>query len=127
MISPTEKFKACVKAFENIKRGIYQDETHRGQPITPALVSKEAGLTKSYLHRKRKSHRLLVAEIDQYNKTQPIAERGSSNAKLKADLEEMEKDCLSYKELYEQALARELILFKQVCELEKEISQFKKL
>ena len=126
MNSNTTKFKACEEAFERLKKGVPIVKELKGMPITPSLVSKEAGHDKGYLKRKRPSHEVLIYEIDTFNK--------SRTESLEAKLEGMavalakeKKKADDFEKKYNKALEHELLMFKQLCVFEEKIAQLERL
>lgn len=123
MEEQTSKYYECEKAFERIKKGVFIHEESKFKKITPALISIEAGLDKGYLKRNRINHQILIKQIDDFEKSK--AATLSAHYKEQLKISKYQIEIKKYKELYEEALIRELKLFNQLCEYEKQLEQFK--
>ncbi len=116
----------CKQAFERLAAGKPQRlliTDYKIYRITAATVSKEAGFDAGYLKESRVKHRPLLLEISQFKTYQQT--RTGSDKKQILDLSDQlrdEKNLVNDSEtLYEEALARELVLVAKLVELEFQI------
>jgi hypothetical protein len=108
----------CEKAFLRLKEGNPNQEDFKGEPITASLVSKEAGFDAGYLKFSRPAHRALLNQIDiQKNSTNSGGPKAKV-AKLEKEIKKLTSDKNKYKQQRDDSLARELILYQQLSELQ---------
>ena len=116
----------CDQAFERLVAGKPQRlliTDYKIYRITAAVVSKEAGFDAGYLKKSRVNHRPILLEISQFKAHQQT--RTGSEQKQMLDLSDQlrdEKNLVNdFETLYEEALARELVLVAKLAELESQI------
>jgi hypothetical protein len=109
--------KKCEEAFQRLKDG-KPNKDFLGLIITPSLVSKEAGFDGGYLKSSRIVHKGVLNDIESYNKTQQEGGLKRKISKLEAKLKKSESEVCNYKNLFEAAISRELLLFDKLNKLE---------
>jgi hypothetical protein len=110
--------KKCEDAFQRLKDGEPNNASFAGLIVTPSLFSKEAGFDGGYLKNSRTVHRSLLNKIEDYKTTQQEGGLKRQIAKLEAKLKNSEDKVCEYKQLFEFAISRELLLFEKLNRLE---------
>lgn len=108
------------EALERLKKGVPLI-VPKDSKISKDSVSLEAGRKKGSIKKSRAIFKQLIAAIEEAaleHKSSEISER-EKLTKVKVKLE-------NYRKLYEEALAREIMLIKRIYELEKHLSDFTK-
>lgn len=121
-----DRLLLCEQAFGRLTAGKPQRlliTDYKIYRITAAMVSKEAGFDAGYLKRSRINHRPLLLEISQF-KAQEQTRTGCEQKKildLSGLLQDEKNQVNNFETLYEEALARELVLVAKLVELESQI------
>lgn len=108
----------CYQALERLVAGKPNNPEFRGQKITGALVSKEAGFDAGYLKKKRHPEIFEKIEVAQQNQSSLSGVTKAAIDKLEGQLVTQKKETERFKKISEEALARELRLLARVRELE---------
>jgi hypothetical protein len=114
----------CQKAFDRLKAGKPNNKKFIGMPITPSVVSQEAGWDAGYLKRDRIIHGPLIIEIDDFSKLQKskLARLQSKLDKANSEKEQEKNKAESFEKKYKASLAREFMLTEKIFELEKKMN-----
>ena len=117
--------KECYAAFERLKANKPKVDTYKNidpASVTPAIVSKEAGLDAGYLKRSRSNHQPLITLINAYKNnaetTKSVRKRDIEALKEAKTTAETAQEALQNE--LEAALGRELLLVRQLKKLEDE-------
>lgn len=115
----------CYAAFERLKANKPNVDAYKNidpASITPAIVSKEAGLDAGYLKRSRSNHQPLITLINAYKNdaesTKDVKKRDIKALREAKTTAETAQQALQQN--LEAALGRELLLVRQLKELERE-------
>lgn len=113
----------CEESLDRLIRGKPNNLKFLGKPITPSLVSKEAGLDKGYLKKSRHQHRLIIFNIDEHCRLQTKASPKASEdiPKLKAQKSKIKNELQLVTQRLNDSLAREVILVHQLRKIELEL------
>jgi ATP-dependent Clp protease ATP-binding subunit ClpA len=123
----TNKLQDCWDALNRLKAGEPNNKKFLGQLITNSIVSQEADLDAGYIKNKRLSHKAIVTEIDDYKEEQQEGSLKTQVKELRGKLAREESKSKQFKQDRDDALARELLLYDRLCELEKEVKASSKV
>jgi hypothetical protein len=117
-----EGISKCREALGRIEKGIFNISKHRGKRITPALVSKEAGLDAGFIKKGRELHKPLmdwISRLNGDNDTQDI-----STTKPKAVSSKKHKETIAMlKERLSVSVSKEILLLETIRELEARVKK----
>ncbi|EPN4479182.1 hypothetical protein ACT0YH_003256 [Vibrio cholerae] len=105
-------------ALERLRAG-FPSRVPPGSSINKDTVALEAGRKRGSIKKSRSRFGELIAAIDAANKQLDVSANQPRDLLLKARAEKQ-----NYKELYHQALNRELMLLDRLVRLEKELARF---
>ncbi|HHF2901774.1 TPA: hypothetical protein ACPJZU_004379 [Vibrio alginolyticus] len=117
----------CIEAFERLKAGKPLNEKFKGinaSEVTPSIVSQEAGFDAGYLKNSRANHKALIILINDFRNSGPttLSKREIIEREKKKTTNYKTEKILAESRL-EEALKRELLLARQVRELEALVSK----
>lgn len=110
----SKAIKEYFDALERLKNN-KQINVLLGTPINKDTVALEAGRARGSIKKSRPMFSDLIKAIDEVN---------SKTKEPKQKLAEKKEEVLMYKNLYEEALARELMYLERINELEKVLNQY---
>lgn len=116
-----KQFQDYLDALDRIKHG-KPIRIPVGSDINNDTVALEAGRNRGAIKKSRKSHKALIAAINEAAQSSRPAD-SSIVYKVKREREKAR----NYRELYHQALNRELMLVERLAQLENELERFKNI
>jgi len=122
--------KRCYDAFERLKKGEPEHEQFKGLPqdkITNSIVSQEAGFDGGYLKASRGQHRPLISLITLHVKEHQGTTIGKQEAinRQKTKAKKATASEAKMKQQLDDALGRELQLYRRLKEVEGELAELK--
>jgi hypothetical protein len=108
-------------ALERIRQG-KSSRVPKGSAINNDSVALEAGRNRGAIKKSRKSHKALIDAINELAQCSSLPS-SSDGCKVKLEREKAR----NYRELYHQALNRELMLVERLAQLENELDRFKNI
>lgn len=120
-----EGIKKCEEALRRIEQGVFNIPKHRAKKVTPAMVSKEAGLDAGFIKKNRELHQPLIDWINKLNGDQNTLEKRTS--KPRSPSSKKDKDTIALlKERLNVAVSKELLMLDKIRELEAKLNKLSK-